>query len=66
MTFEQMVGRVMSDEKFREALKADPEKALHAEGIKATPQVVQAFKSMDWNSIHTVANHLKTAQGISC
>jgi hypothetical protein len=66
MTFEQMVGKVMSDEKFREALKADPEKALRAEGIKATPQVVQAFKTMDWNSIHAVAGHLKTAQGMSC
>jgi hypothetical protein len=65
MKFEELVGKVMKDVKFRDALKADPAKALESVGVKATPDLVHSLKSLDWASIHKVNDHYKAASGIS-
>jgi hypothetical protein len=66
MSFEHLVNKVMTDAKFRTRLKADPNKALKAVGVKATPGLVKSLKAMDWASVHKVNAHYKTAQGVSC
>lgn len=63
--FEDLVSKVMKDEKFRDALKADPAKALESVGVKATPELIHSLKSMDWASIHKVNQHYKAAAGFS-
>lgn len=65
MKFEELVTKVMKDEKFRDALKADPAKALESVGVKATPDLERSLRSLDWASIHKVNEHYKAAAGIS-
>jgi hypothetical protein len=65
MKFEELVTRVMKDDKFREALKADPAKALESAGVKATPEMIRSIKSVDWASVHKVSEHYKTAAGFT-
>jgi hypothetical protein len=65
LKFEELVNKVMKDAKFRAALESDPAKALESVGVKATPELVQSLKSMDWKSVHKVNAHYKAAQGIS-
>ena len=66
MKFEELVDKVMHDDGFRDQLKANPHQALHQVGVKATPEMVNAFKAMDWSSIHHVADTMKANAGISC
>jgi hypothetical protein len=65
LKFEELVNKVMKDANFRAALESDPAKALESVGVKATPELVQSLKSMDWKSVHKVNAHYKAAQGIS-
>lgn len=65
MKFEDLVNRVMKDAKFRAALEADPAKALQSFDVKATPELIQSLKSMDWASVRQVNDHYKAASGIS-
>ena len=65
MKFEELVSKVMKDEKFRDSLKADPAKALQSVGVTPTPELVHSLKSLDWASIHKVNDHYKAAAGIS-
>ena len=66
MTFEELVTKVMRDEKFRAALKADPEGALKKAGVNVTPQLAAAVKDLNWTSLQKVSDHYKHAEGISC
>ena len=66
MKFEELVDKVMHDDGFRAQLKSNPQQALHQVGVKATPEMVNAFKAMDWSSIHHVADTMKANAGISC
>ena len=65
MKFEDLVAKIMKDVKFRDAIKADPEKALHSVGVKATPELIHSLKSLDWASVHKVNDHYKAAAGFS-
>jgi hypothetical protein len=65
MKLEEVVTRIMKDEKFRDALKADPAKALESAGVKATPEILHALKSVDWAAVHKVSAHYKTAAGFT-
>jgi hypothetical protein len=65
MKFEELVQKVMRDEKFRTELKNDPAKALQSVGVKATPELEHSLRSLDWASIHKVNDHYKAAAGIS-
>ena len=65
MTFDALVNRVTKDKAFRDSLRADPEKTLKEAGVKTTPELVHALKTMDWNSVHKVNDHFKAAQGVS-
>jgi hypothetical protein len=42
MDLQTLLGKAMSDEKFAQALAADPEKALREAGVEPTPEM-QAF-----------------------
>jgi hypothetical protein len=65
MKFEDLLTRVMKDAKFRAALEADPAKALQSVDVKATPELINSLKSMDWASVHKVNAQYKAAAGIS-
>lgn len=65
MSFEELVSKVMKDEKFRESLKADPAKALQSVGVTPTPDLERSLRSLDWAALHKVNDHYKTAAGIS-
>ncbi len=43
--FHRLLGRVLTDEQFRNSLKSNPEGALKEAGIEATPEKIAALKS---------------------
>ena len=47
MDFQTLVGKVMSDEAFVQALINNPEKALKEAGIEPTPEILEALKGVD-------------------
>lgn len=65
MKFEELVQKVMKDESFRKALKADPSKALDSVGVKVTPDLERSIRSLDWDSLDKVNKHYRSAAGIS-
>jgi hypothetical protein len=55
MDFQTLVGRAMSDEKFAQALAANPEKALRDAGIVPTAEMLEALKGVDAAAIRRLA-----------
>lgn len=53
--FQKLVDRVMSDEAFAKALADNPASALKSVGIEATPEMLDAMKGVDVNSIKQLA-----------
>jgi hypothetical protein len=64
--FEGFVTKIMRDDKFRAALKADPKAALADHGIDATPEMVHAINNLDWQSMQKVSDHYKAVADVSC
>ena len=42
-TIQQVINRILSDKKFRDALQADPSSALQEMGIKPTAEMLTLF-----------------------
>jgi hypothetical protein len=55
MDLQTLLGKAMSDEKFAQALAADPEKALREAGVEPTPEMLEALKGIDAASIQKLA-----------
>ena len=55
MDFQTLVGKALSDEKFAQALVANPEKALKEAGIQPTPEMLDALKGVDAAAIRRLA-----------
>jgi len=55
MDLQTLIGKALSDEKFAQALVADPEKALKDAGITPTPDMLDALKGADVESIKRLA-----------
>jgi hypothetical protein len=55
MDLQTLLGKAMSDEKFAQALAADPEKALREAGVEPTPEMLDALKGIDAASIQKLA-----------
>lgn len=54
MSYEHIIYKTLSDPSFRDQLKTDPEQALNAHGITATPELVDSLKKFDWNQVNNV------------
>jgi hypothetical protein len=52
---QQLVGKILSDEKFAKALAENPEKALKEAGIEPTLDLVEALKGVDAESLKGLA-----------
>jgi hypothetical protein len=65
MQFEEVVTKIMTDATFRDALKADPDKALNSAGVRPTPELIQTLKSIDWRAVGEVTDHYSAGPGIS-
>jgi hypothetical protein len=52
---QQLVGKILSDEKFAKALAENPEKALKEAGIEPTLDLVEALKGVDADSLKNLA-----------
>ena len=52
---QNLVGKILSDEKFAEALAKNPEQALQAAGIDPTIDLVEALKGVDAESLKNLA-----------
>jgi len=50
-----LVGKIMTDEGFAEALSSDPEKALEEAGIDPTVDLVDRLKGIDPGSLKQLA-----------
>ena len=50
-----LVGKILSDEKFAEALAENPEKALQEAGIRPTVDLLKALKGVDAASLQKLA-----------
>ena len=50
-----LVGKILSDEKFAEALAKNPEQALQEAGIDPTIDLVEALKGVDAESLKNLA-----------
>ena len=46
-TLQEIAMRIISDDTFAQALLANPEKILRAEGIEPTPEMLEAIKGID-------------------
>ena len=54
-TFQALVGKAMSDEAFAAALVKDPEGTLREAGVEPTPEILEALKGVDVESIKKLA-----------
>lgn len=45
-TLQQVINRILSDKKFRDALQADPSSALQEMGIKPTAEMLTVFAGL--------------------
>jgi hypothetical protein len=45
-TIQQVINRILSDKKFRDALQADPSSALQEVGIKPTAEMLTLFERL--------------------
>jgi hypothetical protein len=52
---QELVGKILSDEKFAKALADDPEKALRDAGIEPTVDLVDALQDVDAESLKNLA-----------
>jgi hypothetical protein len=50
-----LVGKILSDEKFAEALAKNPEQALREAGIDPTIDLIDALKGVDAQSLKNLA-----------
>ncbi len=50
-----LVGKILSDEKFAEALAENPEEALQEAGINPTVDLLEALKDVDADSLKNLA-----------
>jgi hypothetical protein len=50
-----LVGKILSDEKFAQALAENPEKALRDAGIEPTVDLVEALQEIDAESLKNMA-----------
>jgi hypothetical protein len=50
-----LVGKILSDEKFAEALAKNPEQALKDAGIDPTIDLIEALKGVDAESLKSLA-----------
>lgn len=59
---ELLVGKILSDEKFAEALAENPEKALKEANIKPTIDLLEALQEVDAQSLRNLAAAFKENQ----
>ena len=55
MTFQQFVTKMLNDQAFRQAVAKNPEAALKAERVIASPELVAALKKVDYGQLGKVA-----------
>jgi len=55
MDFQTLVGKALSDETFAVALVTNPEEALKSAGVQATPEMLEALKGVDVDSLRRLA-----------
>ena len=63
MTFQQFVTKMVNDQAFRQAVAKNPEAALKAERVTASPELVAALKKVDYAQLAKVAAAF--GQGVS-
>ncbi|GIV98382.1 MAG: hypothetical protein KatS3mg057_3039 [Herpetosiphonaceae bacterium] len=54
--FEKLVSRAVSDEQFAQTLVDNPEQALRSAGIDPTPEMLDALRGVDVQSIQRLAS----------
>jgi hypothetical protein len=59
---ELLVGKILSDEKFAEALAENPEKALKEANISPTIDLLEALQDVDAESLRNLAAAFKENQ----
>lgn len=59
---EQMVGRILSDPRFRQALLDDPEKCMTEHGYPPNAELVRAITSTDRSVIESMAAQFEQGQ----
>jgi predicted molibdopterin-dependent oxidoreductase YjgC len=54
--FQKLIDRVMTDEAFSKQLASNPESTLKSIGVDATPEMLEAMKGVDANSLKQLAS----------
>ncbi|MDI1483923.1 Franean1_4349 family RiPP [Polyangium sp. y55x31] len=57
---EELIGRALTDAKFREKLLASPESTLVEEGYEVGPEVIEAIKSTSPAEVQAVAKEFES------
>jgi hypothetical protein len=52
---QELVGKILSDEKFAKALVEDPAKTLQEAGIEPTVDLIEALKGVDAQALQKLA-----------
>jgi hypothetical protein len=53
--FQNLINKVMTDEAFAKALAENPSETLKSIGVEATPEMLEAMKGVDANSLKQLA-----------
>ncbi len=60
MDFQSLVSKALSDETFARSLVANPEKALKEAGVQPTPEMLDALRGLDVESVRKLAQAFGT------
>ena len=59
--FDSLINKLTTDRSFAATLVADPKGTLEANGVEATPEMIDAIRSLDAASVERLAGAFGTA-----
>ena len=62
-TYEDMIGRAVTDPDFRKRLLTDPETTIRVEGYEVSAEVLQQIKAIDPEAAEAAAREIDHAVG---
>ena len=63
-TYEEMIGRAVTDADFRNRLLRDPDATLAAEGYEVAPEILLKLKNIDPSAAEAAARDIEAGIGV--
>jgi len=62
-TYDELIGRAVSDADFRRRLLTDPEGVIHTDGYDVAPEIVAQIKAIDPSAAEAAAQDIESEVG---